>query len=87
MNRKREKEELVVIRERVGVGVQQKEESGSAWAENRAPGSLVDILPSPGLRHSFVPHARGIHRELESGSRSCAIGRPLSRDPPLLGRL
>ncbi|KAK1126773.1 hypothetical protein K0M31_004396 [Melipona bicolor] len=26
-------------------------ESGSAWAQNRAPGSLVDILPLPGLQH------------------------------------
>lgn len=52
-------------------------ESGSAWAENRALSSLVDILPLPGLRHVL----RGSRTEntpcLGSGSRSCAIGPPI----------
>ncbi|CAK9832437.1 hypothetical protein ANTRET_LOCUS9261 [Anthophora retusa] len=62
-------------------------ESGSAWAQNRAPGSLVDILPLPGLRHyPWLMHEENTLCP-DSGRRCCAIDRPLSQDPPRRGRL
>lgn len=54
-------------------------ESGSAWAENRALSSLVDILPLPGLRHWLrVARARKTHCVSGAEADLAQSGRPLS---------